>query len=268
MVSLDHRAAEELILARLDDALTPDDERRLDEHVRTCTSCRAQNEHQRRLHDRLTGAIADRGELRRAERRVWSRIEAAPRAPASRPRPGLAGFGVALAVLVLAVIGAGWLRSYRLEVAGDRLPVLYREEVVALDFAAPDAKGAAAPVARGSFAVLQKHIEGRNGLAAVVLADVHLAPDALPASIEVRFRDAGDRSYGILVRTEGLTEPRRATGETRMTYEAPLPPTDRGATRTYEIWVHLDLRSGAYDSGAVAVQVTGAPEGERARPVR
>ena len=160
---------------------------------------------------------------------------------------------VALATVVLVVLG--WWQGARIDVAGDRLPVLYREEVARTTIAVP---GIDATVA-----IEQKHIEGDARLRVVGVTDVRLGADRLPATIELRFQGPLDDSYGVLAHSE-VSDPRRATGTTRTLYEAPFPPLASREQATYRVWLHVDAATGAVDSPVLVIAVTEGPEGQRA----
>ena len=92
------------------------------------------------------------GSERAAADRNWRALSAAIAAPA-RHRGGplrAAATTLALAVVVLAALG--WWQGARIDVAGDRLPVLYREEVARTTIAADGVEG--------TLAIQQKHILG------------------------------------------------------------------------------------------------------------
>jgi hypothetical protein len=195
---------------------------------------------------------------RAAADRNW-RALAARRDASRAPRSGGVRSFVAGAALVAAVLLAlGWWQGARLEVAGDRLPVLYREEVART--------GVTAPGIEATLVVLQKHVDGPSAgrLSVVAAPDVQLGADRLPAIIELRFQRPGDDSFGLLARSENLRDPRRATGTTRTAYEAPFPPLGSREQATYRIWLHIETASGAVDSPALVIHVTERPEGYRA----
>ena len=153
------------------------------------------------------------------------------------------------------VLAVGWWQGARVEVAAGALPVLYREEVARTQIAAA---GVDATVA-----IVQKHIEGDARLRVVGVTDVRLAPDRLPATIELRFQAAGDDAYGVLAHSD-VADPRRATGSTRTLYEAPFPPLASRDRVTYRVWLHLDTAEGPVDSSILVIQVSDRPEGQRA----
>ena len=88
---------------------------------------------------------------------------------------------------------------------------------------------------------------------------------ALPATIEVRYREQGSAVSGVLARTADISETRRGTGDARHDVTAPLPPVARGEVRLFEVWLHLDTAAGSFDSQMLVVEVRGAAEGERGR---
>ena len=195
------------------------------------------------------------GSERAAADRNWRALSAAIAAPA-RHRGGplrAAATTLALAVVVLAALG--WWQGARIDVAGDRLPVLYREEVARTTIAADGVEA--------TLAIQQKHILGDARLRVVGVTDVRVGADRLPATIELRFEASGADAYGVLAHSE-VSDPRRATGSTRTLYEAPFPPLDPGETATYRVWLHIETPSGGVESGILVIRVTEQPEGQRA----
>ncbi len=160
-----------------------------------------------------------------------------------------------LALAAVVVLAVGWWQGARVDVAGDRLPVLYQQEVARTAIASSGIEA--------SLAVQQKHIESGTRLRVVGVTDVRLASERLPAVIELRFSRPGDESYGLLARSE-VIDPRRATGTTRTLYEAPFPPSTDRAPSTYRVWLHIETANGTVESPVVVVRVTDRPEGQRA----
>lgn len=219
------------------------------------------NEREDRLIDRLGAPLASE---RVAADRNWLAIQALTRRPARRG-PALLRTAVAtLAVLTIVAIGTATWGSVRLLVGANHLPVLYRQEIVRTELAAAGVRASLAieqqPAARKAVPAGPEVV----GLFVSALVDVRITAEALPADIELRFQRPEWASYGILARSEGLNEPRRATGETRTTYRAPFPPSVAGETATYRVWLHLDTATGPLDSRVLVVAVTMAPEGQRA----
>lgn len=219
------------------------------------------SEREDRLIDRLGSPLASE---RVAADRNWLAIQALSRT-AARRGTGLLRTAVAtLAVLTIVAIGAATWGSVRLQVGANHLPVLYRQEIARTELAAAGV--------RASLAIEQQPAAHRStpaapeivGLFVSALVDVRIAAEALPADIELRFQRPEWASYGILARSEGLNEPRRATGETHTTYRAPFPPSPAGETATYRVWLHLDTATGPLDSRVLVIAVDGRPEGQRA----
>ena len=229
--------------------------------------------------EQLAGRLAAPlpGERAALERNWQGFLAARHRAP--RRRWGaLRSAASAITLLGVVVVGLGWWQQVRLDVAGDRRPVLYRELVAetsfdstALDTRRRDTTFSLAqlqgkPAISGTLVIVQKRVDGPRAdrLSVVAGADVRIDGSVLPATIELRFRSPGDASYGLLARTEGLNDPRRATGQTRTTYEAPLPPIERGHSATYRIWIHVETAIGDVESPVLVVTVTERAEGQRA----
>lgn len=92
---------------------------------------------------------------------------------------------------------------------------------------------------------------------------MRLQPSALPAEVEIRFLEEGQSAHGVLARTSQIIDAPR--DGTVVTQQAPFPPLARGERRTYRVWLHLTLASGEHSSQRLAVEVTGAAEGQRVR---
>ena len=208
----------------------------------------------RRLSTRLA---SERAAAVRNWRSLAARLDGRQRSTMARAR----SVATAVAVPVLLAAGLGWWQGARIDVAGDRLPVLYREEVARTTIAVPGIDA--------TLVILQKHVEGgaTGRLGVVGAADVRLAADRLPATIELRYDHPGDDSYGLLARSENLLDPRRATGTTRTLYEAPFPPLGAREQAAYRVWLHVETPGGAVESPVLVIQVTDRPEGQRAANV-
>lgn len=210
------------------------------------------NDRDERLASRLGIALPSE---RAAAERNWRALSTAIRTPAPTRSGVFRSVLSAAAVIVVVIAGLAWWQGERVEVVGDRLPVLYREEVARTSIAAA---GIDATVA-----IAQKHIEGDTRLRVVGVTDVRLGSDVLPATIELRFQAAGDDSYGVLAHSE-VSDPRRATSSTRTLYEAPFPPLGVREQATYRVWLHLEAGSGVIDSSPLVIHVIERPEGQRA----
>lgn len=220
-----------------------------------------------RLLQRIEGPL-DSTSTRAAEDRVWRRIREGHELPGRSWLPALAV--IAMATLLLA--GGAYLQSYRFEVASGGIPVLYQERVAETSFFG--ARGADFPATTGDPRIVNATLEIRQGhfggarpdlLRVVAIDDVHLFADALPATVEIRYREQGSAVSGILARTADISETRRATGEARHNVIAPLPPVARGEVRVFEVWLHIDTAGRPIESQTLVVEVRGAAEGERAR---
>ncbi len=199
-----------------------------------------------------------------AEVRVWAALRSARpdrvglRQPVPR-RAALANFALGLGAVLALAVGLAWSQNVRVGVGGNALPVLYRSEVARTDFASDGASG--------SIAIGERFLREPSQLSAVADVVVRIEQGALPADVEVRFAETGDSSYGILAQTRGVVGSSRPPlgGAVTVTYAAPLPPSDRRATHSYRVWVHIDERDRVVESGTLAVEVTGTPEGQRVR---
>jgi hypothetical protein len=192
---------------------------------------------------------------RAAADRNWHALAAAIAAPPRRRIGAVRGILTTAALAAVVLLALGWWQGARIDVAGDRLPVLYREEVARASITAPGIDA--------SVVIQQKHIESDDRLRVVGVTDVRLGADRLPATIELRFQSAGADTYGVLAHSE-VSDPRRATGTTRTLYEAPFPPLATREKATYHVWLHVETASGPLDSPILVIAVTEGPEGQRA----
>jgi hypothetical protein len=196
------------------------------------------------------------GSERAAADRNWRALSAAISAPPPRRSGALRAIATTAALAAVVLLALSWWQGARVDVAGDRLPVLYRQEVARTAITAPGIDA--------TLAIEQKHIESDARLRAVGVTDVRLGADRLPATIELRFQPfSGADTYGVLAHSE-VSDPRRATGTTRTLYEAPFPPLAPRERATYRVWLHIETATGAIDSSVLVIQVTDQPEGQRA----
>jgi hypothetical protein len=218
-----------------------------------------------RLIRRIEGPL-EPAATRAAEDRVWRRLREGRPTRGRSWAPALAVIAFAIVVLV----GGAYLQSYRIDVASGGPPILYREEIAKVEFdqtafGSPIASGGR--IARGSLTIEQGHFSesAPQRLVVVALVDVRVPADRLPATFEVRYREAGSAVSGTLARYAGADQARPATGGARYTVTAPLPPVDRGDLRTFDVWVHVETAVGVAESQVVTVELRGAPEGQRGR---
>jgi hypothetical protein len=194
------------------------------------------------------------GSERAAAERNWRALSAATAGPAPRPG-GLRAIATTVGLAAVLLLALGWWEGARVDVAGDRLPVLYREDVARTTVGAPGIDA--------TLTIAQKHLESDARLRVVGVTDVRVGADRLPATIELRFQPSGADSYGVLARSE-VSDPRRATGTTRTLYEAPFPPLGTRESATYRVWLHIETATGAVESPVLVIRVTDRPEGQRA----
>jgi hypothetical protein len=205
---------------------------------------------------RLGGEIADARAVTAARERVWATLRAR-HSRMHRPAVGAVGtVAFTVAAVVALIVGLAWAQQYRVEVAQGGLPVLYREEVARTSLRGDGVDA--------DIAIQIRHVEGAAGLRAGALIDVRLGPRELPATIEVRARLKGATLIEVIGRTAGIAETRGPTEISRTTFFAPLPPTGRDETRTYEVWLFIETSRGIVESDKLLVEVAGRPEGERA----
>jgi hypothetical protein len=212
-----------------------------------------------RLIRRIEGPL-DHGATLAAEERVWRRLREGHPVRGRNWLPGLA----AVALALLLIIGGAYLQSYRFEVASGGIPILYQEKVASAQISA---RSGVTQIVTGTLEIRQGHFGGARPdlLRVVAIDDVRMFAGALPATIEVRFREQGSAVSGTLARTADINELRRATGDARHNVIAPFPPVDRGEVRRFEVWLHVDTAAGPFESEHLAIEVRGEAEGERAR---
>ncbi|HUQ41097.1 MAG TPA: hypothetical protein VM052_01215 [Candidatus Limnocylindrales bacterium] len=210
---------------------------------------------------RIEGPL-DPTATRAAEDRVWRRLQ---EGHPVRGRSLVPAFAVMAAAVVLLVAGA-YLQSYRIEVASGGLPVLYQEHVASTEIGAADRVRAV--LSTGTLEIRQGHFSSTTPqqLRVVAIDDVRIGDAALPATVEIRYREQGSAVSGVLARTADLNEARRGTAEVRHSVIAPLPPVARGDIHIFEVWLHIETKNGIVESPKLTVEVRGAAEGERARP--
>jgi hypothetical protein len=205
----------------------------------------------------LGGEVGDARELRAARERVWATLRERTAQRKGRPAFGWTATTAFAVVAAMAfVVWLAWAQQYRVEVAQGGVPVLYREEVGRTTLRGADVDA--------DIAVQIRHIEGTSGLRAGALIDVRLGASALPATIELRARPLGASVIEVIGRTAAIAETRGPTEVSRTAFFAPLPPTPRGETRRYEVWLFVETSRGVVESDKLLVEVTGRPEGERA----
>jgi hypothetical protein len=200
---------------------------------------------------------------RAAEDRVWRRMrEGRP----TRGRSWIPAFG-AIALALLLLIGGAYLESYRIEVASGGIPLLYQERVAKTQVFAKTGDAVRADLVEATLEIRQGHYSATDPrlFRVVAVDDVRIAEAALPATIEIRYRETGSMVSGVLARTADLSEARRATAGVRHNVTAPLPPVSRGEVRQFDVWLHIETSVGVVESQIITVEVRGAAEGERAR---
>jgi hypothetical protein len=210
------------------------------------------NDRDERLASRLGTPLPSE---RAAAERNWRALSAAIASPPPSRLSRIRAIATTAALAAIVLLGLGWWEGARVDVAGDRLPVLYREEVART--------GIAAPGIEATLVIEQKHIESDARLRVVGVTDVRIGADRLPATIELRFQLSGADTYGVLAKSE-VSDPRRATGTTRTLYEAPFPPLAARDTATYRVWLHVESATGVVESPVLVIRVTDQPEGQRA----
>lgn len=211
---------------------------------------------------RIEGPL-DRTSTRAAEDRVWRRMREERPVRGRSWLPAFAVIGLALVLLA----GGAYLQSYRLEVASGGLPILYQEQVAKTQVFAKTGDGLRPDLVSATLEVRQGHYSATTPqlLRVVAIDDVRIGAAALPASVEIRYREQGSAVSGVLARTADLSEARRATNEARHNVTAPFPPVPRGEIHVFEVWLHVEIATGIVESSPLTIEVRGAPEGERAR---
>lgn len=244
-------AIEDLILAELDDELPDASERAYRAHVAACAECQRLRAQHRALQTRLAAALPARD----AQPRVWAAVRGGPR---QARWGGLQAGLAAVAAAVVLVLAIGSLGSIRVGVAGDGLPVLYREDI---------ARVATGDAGDGTLAVIVKRPESApRDLRAFAVLQLQVAATDLPGIVEIRFQERGADAHGVLGRIR-LGPEDRASGRAQLTLDAPFPPLGRGERRVYRVWVSVEGPRGERRSPELAIEVSGEAGGQRARQV-
>lgn len=256
-------AIEDLVLLELDGALPAGSESAYGAHLAACAECQRVRVQYRALQARLGAPLPARD----AQARVWAAVRAGPRAgtrgglragPRSNSWGGLRAGLAAVATAVVLVLALGWIGSVRVGVAGDGLPVLYREEV---------GRVATAEAGDGTLAVVLKRPESApRNLRAFAVVQLQVAAADLPGIVEIRFLEGAADAHGVLGRIR-LGPEDRASGRAHFTLDAPFPPLGRGERQVYRVWVSVDGPRGERRSPVIAVEVRGEAGGQRARQV-
>lgn len=244
-------AIEDLVLLDLDGELPSGSERAYQAHLAACAECRRLRAQHRTLQAKLAALLP----AREARPRVWAAVRVVPRRSTwGGLRAGLAAVATAV-VLVLAI---GWLGSIRVGVAGDGLPVLYREDI---------ARVATGDAGDGSLAVIVKRpASAPRDLRAFAVLQLQVAATDLPGTVEIRFQERGADAHGVLGRIR-LGPEDRASGRAQFTLDAPFPPLGRGERQVYRVWVSVEGPRGERRSPELAIEVSGEAGGQRARQV-
>ena len=193
---------------------------------------------------------------RAAEERVWASLRSTKASTLATGGPVL-GAMLAFAAAAVLFLAIGWAQGVRVEVASGGLPTLYRLEVGRVELAAPGA--------RGTLAIGERHLRDPDRLSAVADASVRLQQSALPAEVEIRFLEEGQSAHGVLARTSQITD--APANGTVVAHEAPFPPLARGERRIYRVWLHVRASGQAHDTARLVVEVSGAAKGQRVRVV-
>jgi hypothetical protein len=240
---------EDLILAELDQALSRQLGRALEEHLRICGSCRELQARHRRLHERLRAPVEERL-LARVRSEVWAgissrRTAATKSVPALLPQLALVAALIALAALT------GTLLAERVQVAA---PAPAREEVARMSFDLPEGGSGTLLIEQG--AALARPGE-EVGVGA--RAEVRSARAIRAGSAEIRFQGEGDLSYGILGAAPDLA------GLSRTSFGGTFPRPPGITVLTYRVWVHLEADGATLDTQPLLIVVMPLQAGERAR---
>ena len=240
---------EDLVLLEMDGELPPERAAAYRAHLGACPDCQRVRSQHRLLAARLAAPVSPGS----SEGRVRAAVRAGQRPSAwGGMRAGLA----AVTTAVVLVVAAGWVASYRVGVAGDGLPVLYREDV---------ARSAAGDAGDGTLAVVVKrHAATAGELRAFATLQLQVAAADLPGVAEIRFLEEFAAAHGVLGRIR-LEPEDRASGRAQLTMDAPFPPVARGERLTYRIWVSVEGPRGERRSPELVVEVSGEAGGQRAR---
>jgi len=123
MIEQDH--IDDLVEARALDALAPDDQMRVDQHVEICPTCKHLLAEMTETAHLLAWIVQPERPSRHCKSRIMERIERETflaRPPAGRPRRSLPGWSGWLAVGALALVLVGW--NVRLRQENDKLQLV------------------------------------------------------------------------------------------------------------------------------------------------
>ncbi len=246
-----HRVAghlvEELVSADLDHALSAEEARVLEEHLRGCGVCRALVTRQERLRTELR-TLGARTTLDERDR-IWTEIASRRAVPRRAFAGGLVQLGFAAAVLLAAAL-TSFLLPGRLPAAA---PPPVREVVASSSFELPGGNG--------TLTIEQGNALARPGaqIGVGARAELRLAQPPTRGSAEIRFRAEGESSYGVLGSAPDLA------GSTRLSFGGAFPRPAGPDPVTYEVWVHFESDAGSVDSTPILIDVTATRRGEEGR---
>lgn len=243
------RAVDELVSADLDQSLTTEDSRALEMHLRGCPECRALLARQERLHGQIR-ALSTMPTQAHDSAHIWAGITRR-RARSQRLVPFIGRLTIA-AVVVLAAALAGVVLAGRAQVAS---PPAARQIVTSTRFDLPDDGTGTLSIEQG---VAFARAGSQTGVGA--RAELQLGRPLIQGSAEIRFRRAGESSYGVLAAAPDLA------GSSKSTFGGSFPRASEPGPLTYDIWVHLDTPTGPFDSAIVTIDIVATRAGEEARP--
>lgn len=239
---LNGRLVDDLILEEIDGELSDAGQSLLRTHLGGCTACMALRASYQRTQHRIAGLIPDRTEVLRARSESLSRI----RADFAEPKRSLWGgalFALPAAAMLVISLALG-VMFVRTNVASPSYPD--REVVVQVEFTVPGGR-ATLSVEQGSRFALPGDASG-----VLTKVDIRFEDPQSRGLAEIRLRETGG-DYGILARAPDLT------GATRRSLEGRIPSIEPDATRTVEIWLHLEAPD--FDSDPLLIEVSAAPGG-------
>lgn len=235
----------ELMSAEMDDELTEHEQRVLYMHLATCVACRALGSSLAFAQGRLRAGALTSPELARAQQESLARIRrAAPHGYVQTAMRSLVVVAASIAILLLVLV------MPRTPAASPAVP---ERETVA-------ARTTEFPLGSSTLTIEQGRFAARTGQNSGVTsrAEIRLRSAAAVGSAEIRIREPG-QAYGILATTRNIA------GATLVRLDGALPPLERGEVHVYELLVHIEIDGTSYDSQAIAIEVAGSADGERAR---
>lgn len=226
------RPVEELLFESFDAEIDLDEERALEAHWKACPECRRLRDQYARLQRRLAGPALSTGEAEGAEAILRARLATRT---AARGRSSFVDLVCVLAAAVLVVVAVSTIRFPQSQDGAGSATVAMLAE-----------RGVALPQGTGSLFVRE-----RQSTPSAVSGGVDLRFDtpAEQGMVEVRIAEPGE-AHGVLARAPSIS------GTTRLRIEGDFPALDVGASKIYDLWLHVEYDGLVVDSPPFRVLLT------------